>query len=279
MQVVGVRFQPLGKIYYFDASGIDDVRVGDYIVVEVSRHLEIARVVTLQARGDVKARPIKAVKRRATPQDLMWHQHYRSKERETILACRLKSAELGLFVKIVKSDYSLDGRRLTVHYLTGEGEEPDVSALQKALAEQFQLRVEMRKIGVRDASQILAGLGLCGDVRCCAQHLCGFPPISIRMAKEQGLSLNQADIIGLCGRLRCCLRYEAETYRAIKAEMPKIGAPILTTEGSGKVVDHDVVREMAMVELEGGMTRPVPLDVWKTTPAGSPCATCPRQAE
>ena len=255
--IVGIRFQKVGKVYHFDASGIDELKVGDFAVVDTSRGRQLGEVVQLVAEPspppDGSWKPIH---HRATPRDLVLRQIWQKKEVEAMINGRAKLAELKIEgVKIVAAEFTFDGSRLSFLYSTeGEGK-IDLRALRRAMQRLYpRARVEMRQIGPRDVAKILGGMGACGMAnRCCSMFLTEFSPISIKMAKEQGISLTPSEITGICGRLRCCLVYEYEQYVSARKEMPKRGKKVVTPSGEGKVIDMYPLKDSVLVELDSGL--------------------------
>lgn len=259
--VVGVRFKPATKTYYFDPSGLkDDLRVGDYVIVETARARELGQVVTApqEVAQDAIVGQLKPVLRKATTLDLADAQYYASQEEEALQRCREKVAESGLPAEVIRAEYSFDGSHLTF-FFTSE-QRIDFRDLVRELAKLFRTRIELRQIGVRDEAKLIGGLGPCGRELCCATHLCEFVPVSIKMAKLQGLPLSPMEISGACGRLLCCLTYENVHYQEAQQRMPKIGDTVVTTEGEGKVTGYNVIKETVQVALESGVTIEVALD-------------------
>ncbi|NLG70791.1 MAG: stage 0 sporulation protein [Chloroflexi bacterium] len=254
--IVGIRFQKVGKVYHFDASGCDDLRVGDFAVVETSRGRQIGEVV--QIVDDPVPPPEgtwKPIYRRATPRDLAIRQLWHKKELEAMINCRAKAAELRIEgVKIVAAEFTFDGARLSFLYSTETEGKVDLRNLRNAMQRTYpRSRVEMRQIGPRDVAKIIGGMGACGlENRCCSMFLTEFSPISIKMAKEQGISLTPSEITGMCGRLRCCLVYEYEQYVEARKELPKRNKRVVTPEGEGKVVDVYPLKQAVLVELDSG---------------------------
>jgi cell fate regulator YaaT (PSP1 superfamily) len=252
--VVGIRFQKVGKVYHFDASSYPDIQTGDFAVVETSRGRQLGEVV--QLLDDPQSPPEgswKAIQRIATPRDLVMRQLWQRKELEAMINCRAKAAELKLSdVKIVAAEYTFDGSRLSFLYSTETGEKIDLRSLRNAIQRTYpRSRVELRQVGPRDVAKILGGLGACGlETRCCSMFLTEFSPISIKMAKEQGISLTPSEITGMCGRLRCCLIYEYEQYVEARKKLPKRGKRVITPNGEGKVVDIFPLKDSALVEVE-----------------------------
>jgi cell fate regulator YaaT (PSP1 superfamily) len=253
--VVGLRFQPIGKIYHFDASNFQGVQPGDYVVVETSRGTQLGEIVQLLDTHDRNVVGIKSIVRIATPQDLLVRQQWEQKEIEAMNACRTKAAELRLTdVKIVSAEFSLDGNRLLFVYSSEEGEKTDLKGLKRNMQRAYpQAHVEMHLVGPRDVAKALGGMGACGmECRCCAAFLTEFNPISIKMAKEQGISLTPTEITGMCGRLRCCLVYEYEQYVEARKQLPKRGKLVVTPKGNAKVLDVNPLKNAVFVELEQG---------------------------
>jgi cell fate regulator YaaT (PSP1 superfamily) len=255
--VVGIRFQKVGKVYHFDASSVrNDLHIGDYAVVETSRGRQLGEVV--QVVDNPPPPPDgtwKPIKRRATPRDLVLRQIWEKKELEATINCRAKMAELGLEgVKIVAAEFTFDGKRLSFLYSTESEGRVDLRELRNAMQRSYpRSRVEMRQIGPRDVAKIIGGMGACGlEKRCCSMFLTEFSPISIKMAKEQGISLTPSEITGMCGRLRCCLIYEYEQYVAARKQLPKRGKRVVTAQGEGKVVDTFPLKRSVLVEIAKG---------------------------
>ena len=260
--VVGIRFQKIGKIYHFDASGFPDLRLGDQAVVETSRGAQLGEVV--QVLTDPQPPPEgnwKPIQRRATPRDLVLRQIWQKKELEAMINCRAKAAEVRLEgVKIVGAEFSFDGSRLSFLYSTEAEIKVDTKRLRIAMQRLYpRSHVEMRLVGPRDVAKILGGMGACGmENRCCSMFLTEFSPISIKMAKEQGISLTPSEITGMCGRLRCCLVYEYEQYVEARQNLPKRNKRVVTPQGEGRVVDTFPLKETVLVELDKGFQQEFP---------------------
>jgi cell fate regulator YaaT (PSP1 superfamily) len=251
--VVGVRFHPIGKLYHFDASALTGLRAGDRVIVETARGKQMGEAVMFipperQQPGDGGYRPID---RLATPQDLVLQQMWQSREIEAMIECRARAHELGLAVKIVRAEYNYDGSRLTFFYSTEGDDKANTASLRPDMQRRFpKAHVELRQIGPRDVAKLLGGLGACGlETRCCSMFLTDFSPVSIKMAKEQGISLNPQEITGMCGRLRCCLVYEYEQYVTARKTLPKRGKRVGTPRGEGKVIDVNPLKQTVYVEL------------------------------
>jgi cell fate regulator YaaT (PSP1 superfamily) len=254
--IVGLRFQPIGKIYHFDASNFRSIQKGDYVVVETSRGSQLGLIVQFVTNPDRSTTTgLKSILRIATPQDLLLRQEWKHQEGDALAACRAKASELRLQeVKIVSAEFSLDGSRLLFVYSSEEGEKTDLKSLKKAMQRTYpQSHVEMHLVGPRDVAKTLGGMGACGlESRCCSTFLTEFSPISIKMAKEQGISLTPTEITGMCGRLRCCLVYEYEHYVEARKQLPKRGKLMITPRGNGKVLDVNPLKGAVLVELEQG---------------------------
>jgi len=253
-EVVGVRFRQAGKIYYFAPTGFEDLKVGDYVVVDTARGEDVGRVAVAPRRvadGEVVGQ-LKGILRRAEPWDLLQMQNFRDREEQALEKCRQKIAEYGLPMKVIKAEYNFDGTRL-VFYFTAE-KRVDFRKLVKELAKTFRSRIELKQVGVRDEAKLIGDLGRCGRPLCCASHLCEFNPVSIKMAKQQDLPLSPMEISGICGRLLCCLAYENDYYAEVKKELPKVGDVVVTPHGSGKVTGINVLKETLSVELDSEAT-------------------------
>lgn len=251
MRVVGVRFKKVGKIYYFDPQDLP-LDMGDWVIVETARGTEIGQVVVgpRDVTEDEIVAPLKRVLRRATAEDLDQVARNREKEKEAMDICREKITAHGLDMYLVDAEYTFDRSKI-IFYFTAEGR-VDFRDLVKDLAGVFRTRIELRQIGVRDEAKMLGGLGPCGRVFCCASFLGDFEPVSIRMAKDQSLSLNPSKISGVCGRLMCCLRYESDHYEKAKNAMPSPGDIVVTPKGEGKVSSVNIIKNTLTVHLENG---------------------------
>ncbi len=259
VSVVGIRFRPVGKIYYFDPAELD-LKPGDEVIVETARGTEYGTVVlgVREVPEEQIVSPLKKVIRKATPEDKKKLQDNKAKEEEAMEICRQKIASHNLDMHLIDVEYTFDNSKI-IFYFTAEGR-VDFRELVKDLAAVFRTRIELRQIGVRDEAKMVGGVGPCGRLFCCCSFLGEFEPVSIKMAKEQNLSLNPSKISGVCGRLMCCLRYETEHYEDTKAEMPNIGATVLTPEGAGRVVSVSVVKRTVTVELEDKVTAEFPIE-------------------
>jgi cell fate regulator YaaT (PSP1 superfamily) len=254
--IVGVRFQKVGKLYHFDASAQQDVAAGDFVVVETSRGKQLGQVIqVVQNPSPPPEGTWKAIQRKATPQDLVLRQTWQKKELEVTINCRAKAAELKVNdVKFVNSEYSFDGSRLSIFYSNEAGEKMELKELRRVMQRLYpQTQVEFHVLGPRDVAKVLGGMGACGlENRCCSRFLTEFSPISIKMAKEQGISLTPTEITGMCGRLRCCLVYEYEQYVEARKQLPKRGKQVVTPMGPGKVNDVYPLKGSVLVELDKG---------------------------
>jgi cell fate regulator YaaT (PSP1 superfamily) len=252
--VVGVRFNPANKVYYFDPTGWEDLRVGEYAVVETARGEEVGKVVIppREVSDQEIVGRLKNVNRRATALDLTQMSYYQHKEREAVERCKTQVQEHDLPMKVVRAEYNYDGSRL-VFFFAAE-KRVDFRKLVQDLARIFRARIELRQIGVRDEAKLMGGIGKCGLALCCHTWLTDFTPVSIKLAKQQDLPLSPMEISGVCGRLLCCLSYEKDYYAEMRAKLPKYGDVIDTPHGRGKVVEVNVVKESVNVELESLVT-------------------------
>jgi cell fate regulator YaaT (PSP1 superfamily) len=277
----GVRFQSVGKVYHFDASAQADLRVGDYVIVETARGRQIGEVASVEPFTDKRPTegPLKPIERRASGRDLAIRKYWEGKELEAVIICREANKSLGLPIKIVKAEYSFDGTRLTFLYSAdSEEEKVDTKDLRQEITKSFRARIEMKLVGPRDVAKFIGGFGACGEVRCCSRFLTEFSPVSIKMAKEQGISLNPQEITGMCGRLRCCLVYEYEQYVLARKSLPSRNKEIGTPHGRGTVIDILPLRESVLVQVgeqqfEVHREQIVPLEEWEALQkrAAEPC--------
>ncbi len=250
--IAGVRFRNGGKVYYFDPNGLE-LRGGTRVIVETSRGVECGRVVLgIREVDDSRVtQPLRPVLRIATEQDIEREETNREKEKEAYKICRKKIAERGLDMKLIQAEYTFDGKKL-LFYFTADGR-VDFRELVKDLASVFRMRIELRQVGVRDETRMLGGIGVCGRPLCCSSYLTEFAPVSIRMAKEQNLSLNPAKISGACGRLMCCLKNEQETYEHLKKKLPGVGDIVQASDGiQGEVQSVNVLRQTVRIIVESG---------------------------
>ena len=247
-KVVGVRFKPVGKIYYFDPENLD-LNQDDSVIVETARGIEFATVALVkEIEDDEFDKPLKPIIRIATSEDKKQNSNNREKEAQALKICEEKIQNHGLEMKLVDAEYTFDGTKL-LFYFTAEGR-IDFRELVKDLATVFKTRIELRQIGVRDEAKTLGSIGVCGRNICCSQFLGEFAPVSIKMAKEQGLSLNPTKISGACGRLMCCLNYEQEGYEQALKKLPKIGALVNTPSGKGRVESLNILKGKVYVKLD-----------------------------
>ncbi|MGI6264802.1 MAG: PSP1 domain-containing protein [Acutalibacteraceae bacterium] len=247
--IIGVRFKDAGKAYYFDPGELDPA-IGSLVVVQTARGTECGEVVIPRKAmpDEAVVQPLKPVVRAATAEDRRRREENAEKEKKAYAVCQQKIAEHKLDMKLVEVEYAFDGSKI-LFYFTADGR-VDFRALVKDLAGIFRTRIELRQIGVRDEAKMLGGLGICGRPFCCAQFLNGFQPVSIKMAKEQGLSLNPTKISGSCGRLMCCLKYEQNAYESLLRITPKQGALVATDEGKGVVSDVNLLTGKLKVRLD-----------------------------
>jgi len=251
-KVICVRFRTAGKIYYFSPGDLD-IKRGDNVIVETARGVEYGRAVSDIKEVEDKniVQPLKTVMRLATPEDAETEKKNREREKDAFAICLEKVYKHKLDMKLVNAEYTFDGNKL-LFYFTADGR-VDFRELVKDLASVFRTRIELRQIGVRDETKIIGGVGICGRVLCCHAYLSDFAPVSIRMAKEQNLSLNPAKISGVCGRLMCCLKNEEETYEYLNKKLPGIGDSVITPDGfKGQVDSVNVLRQLVKVIVEEG---------------------------
>ena len=253
-QIIGIRFTQIGKTYHFDSSDVSDLKIGEHVIVDTARGKHLGEVIQiLEEAPETPKGGWKQVLRRANPRDLLLAQTWKDKEVEAMINCREKLSEEKLSgVKIIKAEFNYDGSRLAFLYSSEEDEKVNVSNLRDKMQNIYgESKVEMRLIGPRDVAKILGGLGACGlEKRCCTQFLTDFSPISIKMAKAQGISLAPTEITGMCGRLRCCLIYEYEAYAEARKTLPKIKKRVITPKGEGRVVDLVPLTETVVVQLD-----------------------------
>ena len=246
-KVIGVRFRPAGKVYFF-APGKYEIQAGDKVIVETARGVEFGSVVTgiKEVEDEIVNQPLKPVIRIATKDDIRKEEKNREKEKEAFHICLDKIRKHGLEMKLIDAEYTFDNNKV-LFYFTADGR-IDFRELVKDLASVFKTRIELRQIGVRDETKILGGIGICGRPLCCHTHLSEFAPVSIKMAKEQNLSLNPTKISGVCGRLMCCLKNEEETYEELNRRLPNVGDFVTTDDGhKGEVHSVNVLRQLVKV--------------------------------
>lgn len=248
IEVIGVRFKKAGKIYYFDPGG-ESISLDSYVIVETIRGIEFGKVVITNKRVDEEdiVLPLKKVLRVATDKDKLTVLENQEQSQKALDACTEKIQQHDLDMNLVEVEYTFDRNKI-IFYFTADGR-VDFRNLVKDLAAMFKTRIELRQIGVRDEAKMLGGIGPCGRMLCCSTFLGDFEPVSIKMAKDQNLSLNPAKISGLCGRLMCCLKYENDDYETAKRELPDIGVRMDTPYGSGKVVGLNILERLIQIEI------------------------------
>ncbi|MGQ9833708.1 MAG: PSP1 domain-containing protein [Candidatus Villigracilaceae bacterium] len=253
--IIGVRFKKNGKVYHFDSSSVPNVQPGDHVVVDTARGKHLGEVIQVFSEPPLPPEGgWKNVERRATPRDLVLRQTWERRQTEALINCRARAAELGLTsIKIVAAEFNFDGSRLAFLFSTETDDKIELKSLRNDMQKLYpQAQVELRQIGPRDVAKILGGMGACGiETRCCSRFLTDFSPISIKMAKEQGISLTPSEITGMCGRLRCCLVYEFEQYVEAYKNLPKRGKIVVTPQGEGKVIDMQPLNGLMLVEIPG----------------------------
>jgi cell fate regulator YaaT (PSP1 superfamily) len=249
MIIVGIRFKRVSKIYYFDPSGLD-FNINDMVVVETARGLELGQVViTPKDVTTIESpEPLKPVLRKATPEDLKQVKDLEPKEKEAMVEGAKLVEKLNLPMKLISADYNLDGSRVTVYF--GADERVDFRELVREIAGKLHARVELRQVGPRDEAKLIGGYGRCGRQLCCGSFLSELTPVSMKMAKDQGLPLNPMKISGCCGRLMCCLSYECQQYRDMRKNLPKEGQRVTTSSGPGKVISINPLSETVTVQID-----------------------------
>ncbi|TZE82139.1 PSP1 domain-containing protein [Calorimonas adulescens] len=248
VNVVGVRFKKAGKIYYFDPVDID-VHKGCYVVVETSRGIEFGEVVIgkKEVPEEELVSPLKPILRIATEEDILHQKENEARAKEAMKICLNKIEEHNMEMKLIDVEYTFDNSKI-IFYFTADGR-VDFRELVKELASIFKTRIELRQIGVRDEAKAIGGLGPCGRPLCCGCFLGDFEPVSIKMAKDQNLSLNPTKISGLCGRLMCCLKYEQDVYEEARSCLPKEGSIVLTPRGEGEVCEINALKKTIKVKI------------------------------
>jgi cell fate regulator YaaT (PSP1 superfamily) len=249
LKIIGVRFKSVGKIYYFDPKDYD-VKMGDKVIVETARGVECGEVALVDREIDETrfTNPVKGIIRLATPNDMKTIEKNRQKEKDAFKICEQKIAAHKLKMNLIDVECTFDNNKL-LFYFTAESR-VDFRELVKDLAAVFRTRIELRQIGVRDEAKMLGGLGICGQPFCCSRFLGEFQPVSIKMAKEQGLSLNPTKISGTCGRLMCCLKYEQDSYEDLLKHTPKVGAIVRTADGKGIVEEVNLLTGKLRVKMD-----------------------------
>ena len=242
VEIVGIRFKKAGKMYYFDPDGLQ-LKQGSQVIVETARGVECGTVIKENTfvPEETIIPPLKKVQRQATEQDLEIEEKNKIREKEAFDICLEKIAQHGLDMKLIDAEITFDQIKL-IFYFTSDGR-VDFRELVKELASIFRMRIELRQIGVRDEAKMRNGIGMCGRPLCCATFLGDFQPVSIKMAKEQSLSLNPTKISGICGRLMCCLKYEEDVYEELNKNLPNVGDIISTTDGTGEILSTNVLMQ------------------------------------
>lgn len=252
VKVIGVRFRTAGKVYFFDPGKLE-IKQGDHVIVETARGIEYGTVIGAprEVEADKVVQPLKSVLRIANQKDDEQEASNRQKEKDAFKICLEKIRKHGLQMKLIDAEYTFDNNKV-LFYFTADGR-IDFRELVKDLASVFKTRIELRQIGVRDETKILGGIGICGRPLCCHTHLSEFAPVSIKMAKEQNLSLNPTKISGVCGRLMCCLKNEEETYEELNRKLPNVGDYVTTDDGlKGEVQSVNVLRQLVKVIVDMG---------------------------
>ncbi len=240
MQIIGVRFSDVGKVYHFDPGDLE-LEIGDKVIVETVRGVEFGEVAMGPKEVEKVSKPLKKVIKKAEEKDYKKLEKNKEKEKEALAVCEEKIEKHGLAMKLIDVECTFDGGKM-IFYFTADGR-VDFRELVKDLASVFKTRIELRQIGVRDEAKKVGGLGPCGRPVCCASFLGDFQPVSIKMAKEQSLSLSPTKISGLCGRLMCCLGYEYEHYRETRKKLPRVSAMVKTPDGEAEVVETNALTE------------------------------------
>src|SRR5438270_5611915 len=270
--IVGIRFRPAGRIYYFDPQG-QSYTNGQFVIVETVRGVEAGRVVIASKKlaESELSDPLKPVLRLANEDELRMMLSFKSKEKDALVRCAQQVEQHNLPMKLVEAEYTFDGSRLTFYFTADE--RVDFRALVRDLAATFRTRIELRQIGARDQAKLQGGVGVCGKTLCCSSWITEFGVVSIKMAKEQGLPLNPSKISGVCGRLLCCLAYENDNYIQAKQDMPPVDSMLDMLSGPGKVVSINVPTNSVEVMLESGVTIQIPAEARGERKAGG-CGSC-----
>ncbi len=260
-EVIGVRFKKAGKLYYFDPDGVR-LEEGDHAIVETIRGVEYGAVIkgNMQVEDGEVIQPLKKVVRKATPEDDACEAENRVREKEAFAICMEKILKHGLDMKLIDVEITFDHNKL-IFYFTSD-ERVDFRELVKELASVFRTRIELRQIGVRDEAKMMNGIGICGRALCCATFLGDFHPVSIKMAKEQSLSLNPTKISGICGRLMCCLKYEEDVYEELNRKMPNVGDIISTVDGTGEILSTNVLMQVVKAAVRKKENDPPTIDFY-----------------
>jgi cell fate regulator YaaT (PSP1 superfamily) len=262
--IIGVRFKRIGKIYYFDPNGLD-IKKNDYVIVETTRGIEYTQVVfgNREESNEKITSQLKKVIRLATDDDHIQQAKNKDFEKEAMATCAERIEKHGLDMKLIDIELTFD-RTKVIFYFTADGR-VDFRELVKDLANTFHMRIELRQIGVRDEVKLLNGIGICGRTLCCATFLPEFQPVSIKMAKEQGLSLSPTKISGICGRLMCCLKYEEDTYEYYNRNMPAVGDTVNTPEGRGDVMEVNILKQTVRVAVRKKPTDTATISVFNAS--------------
>lgn len=284
LRLVGVSFHCAGKVFDFDALDLD-LTVGHKVIVETERGRALGTIVRApQLTASENAPPkLKSILRIATDSDLEQARTNEEKEKEAISFCRQRIQQRGLEMKLVRAEYLFDSSKI-LFYFTADGR-IDFRDLVRDLAQQLRTRIEMRQIGVRDEAKLVGGLGVCGRELCCSSYLREFAPVSVKMAKVQGLALNPSKISGQCGRLLCCLAYEYETYNELRKNLPKVGKKVILPGGTAEVISLDVISQSVTLSCPGGERCRMQIDALKKeiaqalNPAPAPAAAARDEAE
>jgi cell fate regulator YaaT (PSP1 superfamily) len=249
MNIVGIRFKRVSKIYYFDPAGVE-LNINEQVVVETARGLELGQVVIApkQVLTNESPEPLKPVIRKAGPDDIKQVKDLETKEKEAMVEGTKLVERLNLQMKLISADYNLDGSRVTVYFSAEE--RVDFRELVREMAGKLHTRVELRQVGPRDEAKLIGGYGRCGRQLCCGSFLSELTPVSMKMAKDQGLPLNPMKISGCCGRLMCCLSYECQQYRDMRKNLPKEGQRVITPSGPGKVIGVNPLSETILVQID-----------------------------
>ncbi len=250
IDVVGIRFRNAGKIYYFKPKNLD-LKKGDHVIVETAVGVEYGEVALekKQVTDDQVKKPVKEIMRKANEKDDKKYAENQEKEKKAFKTCKEKIAKHGLEMKLIKVEYTFDGKKI-MFYFTADGR-VDFRELVKDLASIFRTRIELRQVGVRDEAKLIGGIGMCGRELCCSTFLPAFAPVTIKMAKEQNLSLNPTKISGICGRLMCCLKNEQESYEYLNSNLPDVGEKVKTFDGfEGEVASVNIIKQEVKIVVE-----------------------------
>ncbi len=250
IDVVGIRFRNTGKIYYFKPKNLD-LKKGDHVIVETAVGVEYGEVALekKQVTDDQVKKPVKEIMRKANEKDDQKYEQNKEKEKKAFQTCKEKIKKHGLEMKLIKVEYTFDGKKI-MFYFTADGR-VDFRELVKDLASVFRTRIELRQVGVRDEAKLIGGIGMCGRELCCSTFLPSFAPVTIKMAKEQNLSLNPTKISGICGRLMCCLKNEQESYEYLNSNLPDVGEKVKTFDGfEGEVSSVNIIKQEVKIVVE-----------------------------